>query len=243
MHRKALIIINNDVIIVHKTELMQAKQVVNMDIIEEIKFPSKDSEWIQKVLIGGIVFVIPIVNLIVCGYLLKVMRGAMDNKPSMPKWEDWGNLFINGLIAAIIGLIYMIIPILILGASAGSIIMAAISENPEMLFTAIAGAFGGLLIAGLLALIFGFLLPMALSLYVKENSIGAAFRFKEVLSRIKSVFGDYLMVYIVVIALSFILVVLSRIPVLGLLIMIFGNFYIGAVAYNMFGEVCTRSKV
>ncbi len=41
-----------------------------MDIMEEIKFPSKDSEWTQKVLIGGVVAIIPIVNLIACGYLL-----------------------------------------------------------------------------------------------------------------------------------------------------------------------------
>lgn len=245
MDRKALTIItiNNDIIMVHKAELMKSKLVVNMDIMEEIKFPSKDSEWIQKVLIGGVIAIIPIVNLIVCGYLLKVMKGAMDNKPSMPKWEDWGNLFMNGLMAAIIGLIYMIIPTLILLISAGSIVAAALSRNTELLIGAAAGAAGGFLIALLLAVVLGFLIPMALSLYVKENSIGAAFRFKEVLSRIKSVFGDYLMVYIVVIALSFILVVLSRIPVLGLLIMIFGSFYIGAVAYNMFGKVCARSKV
>jgi hypothetical protein len=171
------------------------------------------------------------------------MKGAMDSKPSMPKWEDWGNLFMNGLMAAIIGLIYMIIPTLILLISAGSIVAAALSRNTELLIGAAAGAAGGFLIALLLAVVLGFLIPMALSLYVKENSIGAAFRFKEVLYRIKSVFGDYLMVYIVVIALSFILVVLSRIPVLGLLIMIFGSFYIGAVAYNMFGKVCARSKV
>lgn len=132
---------------------MKAKQVVYMDIMEEIKFPSKDSEWIQKVLIGGV------------------------------------------------------------------------------------------LIALLLALILGFLLPMALSLYVKESSIGAAFGIKEVLSRIKSVFGDYIIVYIVVIALAFILGVLSSIPVMGFLIMIFGGFYISAVAYDMFGKVCARSKV
>ncbi len=214
-----------------------------MEIMEEIKFPSKDSEWIQKVLIGGLLSIIPIVNLIAYGYILKVMKRSIEGKPDMPKWDDWGELFMNGLMAAIIGLIYMIIPILILGASAGSMIMAAISENPKMLFTAIAGAFGGLLIAGLLALIFGFLLPMALSMYVKENNFSAALRFNEVISRIKSVFGDYLTVFVIVIALSVVLGVLSIIPVLGILIMIFGSFYIGAVAYNMFGKVCARSKV
>jgi hypothetical protein len=235
--------INNDVIIVHKTELMQAKQVVNMDIIEEIKFPSRDSEWIQKVLIGGIVLLIPIVDLIAYGYLLKVMRGAMDGKSGMSKWDDWGNLFMNGLMAAIIWVIYMIIPILILLVSAGSMVAAALSRNTELLMGTLAGAAGGFLIALLLAVVLGFLVPMALSMYVKENNFGAAFRVGEVISRIKSVFGDYLMVYIVVIALWFVLAVLSGIPVLGLLIMIFGGFYIGAVAYNMFGKVCARSKV
>jgi hypothetical protein len=214
-----------------------------MDIMEEIKFPSKDSEWIQKVLIGGIVSVIPIVNLIACGYLLKVMKGAMDNKPGMPKWEDWGNLFMNGLIAAIIGLIYMIIPTLILLVSAGSMVAAALSRNTEMLMGALAGAAGGFLIALLLAVVLGFLIPMAMSMYIKENNFGAAFRVGDVIARIKSVFGDYLMVYIIVIALSLVLGVLSGIPVLGFLVMIFGSFYIGAVAYKMFGEVCARSKV
>jgi hypothetical protein len=223
-------------------------KVETMDIMEEIKFPSKDSEWVQKVLIGGIVAIIPIVNLIAGGYLLKVMKGAMDGKPGMPKWDDWGNLFMNGLMAAIIVLIYMIIPILILLVSAGSIMStvisksAAISEDPDMLFTAIAGALGGFLIAALLALIFGFLLPMALSMYVRENNFGAALRFNEVISRIGSVFGDYLTVFVIVIALSFVLGVLSGIPLLGFLVMIFGNFYTGAVTYNMFGEVCARSK-
>ncbi len=214
-----------------------------MEIVEEIKFPSKDNEWILKILIGGIINIIPIVNLISFGYLLKVMKGSIDGKPGLPKWDDWGNLFMNGLIAAIIGLIYMIIPILIFLISGGSIVAAALSGDTGLLMGAIAGAMGGILIALLLVLIFGFLLPMALSMYVRENNFGAALRFNEVISRIKSVFGDYLTVYIVVIALFFILGVLNGIPVLGTLIMIFGSFYIGAVAYNMFGEVCARSKV
>ncbi len=241
MDGKALITINNDIITVHKSGHI-TEQVVTMEIMEEIKFPSKDSEWIQKVLIGGVVAIIPIVNLIAGGYFLKVMKGAMDGKPGIPKWDDWGNLFMNGLMAAIIGLIYMIIPILILVVSAGNIIGAAISENPEMLFTAIAGALGGFLIAALLALIFGFLLPMALSMYVRENNFGAAFRVSEVISRIRSVFGDYLTVFVIVIFLYLVIGVLSGIPLLGFLIMIFGSFYVGAVAYNMFGDVCARSK-
>lgn len=213
-----------------------------MDIMEELKFPTKDSEWIQKVLIGGILGIIPIINFLEYGYILKVMKGAIGGNPGMPKWEEWGDLFINGLIAFIISLIYMIIPILVLLISIGGVVTAALSGNMNLMIGAIAGAIGGVLIGLLLALIFGFMVPMALALYVKENSFGSAFRVGEILSRIKSVFGDYITVYIVLIVLVFILGLLNSIPILGFLIVIFGSFYISVVTFNMFGKVYTKSS-
>lgn len=213
-----------------------------MDIEEEVKFPTKDSEWIVKVLIGGILGIIPIINFIEYGYILKVMKGAIDGNPGMPKWEDWGNLFINGLIGFVINLIYLIIPILIIFVSASGIMMAAFSGNMNLLVGMVAGAIGGILIGLLLALILGFLIPMALAMYTKENSFGAAFRIGEVISRIKSVFADYITVYIILIVLLFILALLNSIPILGFLIWIFGTFYVSVVAFNMFGKVYTRSR-
>jgi len=38
-----------------------------MEIIEEIKFPSTNKDWGQKVLIGGILNMIPIINFSVQG--------------------------------------------------------------------------------------------------------------------------------------------------------------------------------
>ena len=213
-----------------------------MDITEEVKFPTKDSEWIQKILIGGIIGIIPIINLIRYGYILKVIKEATEGNHGMPKWEDWGNLFINGLIAFIISLIYLIIPILIMLVSAGGVMTAALSGNMNLMYGMMAGAVGGILIGLLLALVFGFMVPMALAMYTKENSFGAAFRIGEVLSRIKSVFADYVTVYVVLIALMFILFLLSFIPVLGTLIVIFGSFYVTVVAFNMFGIVYAKSS-
>ena len=213
-----------------------------MDIMEEVKFPTKDSEWIQKVLIGGILGIIPIINFIEYGYILKLMKGALEDNSNMPKWEDWGNLFINGFIAFIISLIYMIIPILVLLVSVGGVITAALTGNINLMIGAVVGAIGGVLISLLLALIFGFLIPMALAMYTKENSFGAAFRIGEILSRIKSTFADYITVYIVLIVVFFILGLLNSIPILGILIMIFGSFYILAVAFNMFGKIYARSS-
>lgn len=218
-----------------------------MDIVEELKFPSTNKDWLQKVLIGGILNIIPIVDFISWGYNLKVMREAIEGKSQMPEWREWGNFFIRGLSAFIISLVYLIIPIIILLVSIGGIILAnfsgAFSGDKHWGFGAIAGAIGGFLIGLVLMLIFGFFIPMALSMYVKEDNIGAAFRIGEVLSRIKSVFGDYLTVYIVLIILSIILGLFSAIPILGILILIIGGFYIEVVVANMFGKVYAKSTI
>ena len=233
---------NNDSLIVFGSHF----QVVNnMDIVEEIKFPSTDKDWIKKVLIGGILNVIPLLNLLSSGYNLKVMKNGIESKSGMPEWEDLGNLFVKGLIAFIISLVYLLIPIIVLLISVGgivfSVLSAAFTGDMSMAFGAIGGAVGGILIGLLLMLIFGFLIPMALSMYIKEDNISAAFRFAEVLSRIKKVFGDYLTVFIVLIVLWFILGLFSMVPLLGFLIMIFGGFYIAAVGANMFGKVYAKS--
>ena len=212
-----------------------------MDIVEEIKFPTKDSDWIKKVLIGGILGLIPIINFIVYGYYLKVIKGAFEEKSTMPEWEDWGDLFIKGLIVLIISIVYMIIPIIVMLASAGGMMFAALSGDPTAAVGGLGAAIGGLLLGSILILIFGFVLPMGVVMYAKEDSIGAAFRIKEVLSRIKSVFGDYITTYIVLIVLIFVLSFIGSIPIIGWLIAIFGYFYLFVTIWNMFGKTYTRS--
>ncbi len=216
-----------------------------MDIVEEIKFPSTNRDWAQKVLIGGVINIIPFINFLSSGYNLKVMKGAIDGRPEMPEWNDLGDLFIRGLIAIVISIVYLIIPIIVLLISLGGIVFAALSGGLSgdmgMALGAIGGAIGGILISLALFLILGFLIPMALGMYIKEDNMGAAFRFGEVLSRIKSVFVDYLTVYIVLIILWIILGLFISVPILGFLILIFGGFYISAVGANMFGKVYAKS--
>ena len=217
-----------------------------MEIGESIKYPTTDKDWIKKVVIGGILGMIPIVNFIVQGYYLKILKGSIENKSGMPEWEDWGNLFIKGLIVFIISIIYMLIPIIVISISVGGAILAAVSGGTEAMLAAIGAAAGGLLLGFILMLISLLLLPMALAIYAKEESFGSAFRFGEIINRIFSNLGSYILVYLVIIVLGIIVGIitgiLSIIPLLGVVIAIFVNFYIVAVAANMFGEVYTNSK-
>ena len=212
-----------------------------MDIVENIKYPTTDSEWIKKILIGGILLIIPIINFIIGGYYIKTLRGSIEGKPGLPEWDDWGDLFVKGLMVAIIGLIYMLIPLIVLFVSIGGVITAAISSG-DFSAASISAIVGGSLFSVVLMLIVCLVLPMALSIYAKEDSIGAAFRIGEILSRIKSVPGDYIITIIVLYALLFIVNLVAAIPIIGWVIIIFANFYIALVASKMFGEVYASSN-
>ncbi len=209
----------------------------SMDIESAVKFPTEDENWVVKVLIGGIISLIPIVDLLATGFCLKVMKETINRTPKMPEWGDWGELFVKGLIGAIISFIYLLIPVIVIAAMTGGAVFS-MGMRSGMPFPMMISA---MVIGGLLAVLFGFFVPMALAMYVSDGSMSDAFRIKEVVSRIKSVLGEYITAYIVIILLSVLLLLISGIPIIGWLIATFGSFYVGVVAAHMFGEVYTSS--
>ena len=100
-----------------------------------------------------------------------------------------------------------------------------------------------LIIGGLLLLIIGFILPMAIAMYIKSNKIDSAFKFNEIFNRIKSIFSEYITSYIVILILGIILGLVMLIPYIGWILASFGTFYIGLVFANMFGELYLKSKL
>lgn len=212
-----------------------------MDIVENIKYPTTDSEWIKKILIGGILLLIPIVNFIVIGYYIKTVKSTIETKPGIPAWDDLGSMFIKGLIVIIINIIYMIIPLIIIFGTIGGAVMTAISSG-DFSATTFGAALGGSLIGFLIMLIVYLIMPMALAMYAAEDSFGAAFKIGKILSRIKSAPVDYIIAFIVLIVLETILGFIAAIPILGWIIAIFGTFYMTLVAANMFGQVYAISE-
>ena len=69
-----------------------------------IRFPFQDPNWAVKLLIGSALglagFIVPLVpGLPLMGYFARVIRaGARNDDPSrLPEWDDWGELFVDGL--------------------------------------------------------------------------------------------------------------------------------------------------
>jgi len=80
-----------------------------MDIGKSFTYVFEDPNWIMKILIGGIVLLIPIVNFAVYGYMLTTLKNVADGQPNpLPEWGDFGAHFMKGLYAFVGILVYFL---------------------------------------------------------------------------------------------------------------------------------------
>ena len=86
-----------------------------MDIGKAFSYVFEDEQWISKVLLGGVILLIPIVGWIaVSGYMVKVAQNVAQGNPRpLPQWGEFGDHFMRGLYAFVIGLVYLI-PVFVL---------------------------------------------------------------------------------------------------------------------------------
>ncbi len=140
------------------------------------------SDW-KKLLIGAVIYMIPylqiVTSLFANGYVLVAAKGAISREKKLPEWTDWAELFVKGLLAAVIWAIYMI-PVGILALIFG---MAKPMIN-MMMGRGMALAFSpNLLIIALVAIALAYIAPYAILLYIDRDSFREAFRLEEVFTR------------------------------------------------------------
>lgn len=199
-----------------------------MNFEKALRFPVTEQNGLVKVIIGAVISLIPIVNFISMGYLIKLMGNIIKGEESMPEWTDIGDKFVQGIMAAIITFIYMLIPFIIMMAGGGLGTMAR---------GGMAALFTSFLLAFIVAIIIGFFLPMALANFVGKGNFGAAFDFSTIIDYLKRAFNNYFIAYIVIIGLYIVLGIIAIIPLIGWIIGILGGFYISCVAAFLFGSI------
>lgn len=208
------------------------------DVEQTLRYPFEDEKWVEKILIGGALNVIPIINLFSLGYTLESMRAGTRGEMTLPVWEDWGDKFIAGLMVLVISFVYMLIPglIMLLGVAGGVMGMRYYGD----VGMGIVGV-GLVLLTFMLGLVLCFFLPMAMAHFAAENRIGAAFEFGEIWRRARTVFGEYLVAIVLFVVFSMILGMIGVIPVFGWIIFIFGVFYLEVVFANLVGRLYSQA--
>ncbi len=182
-----------------------------------------------RLLILIILDIIPVVNWIVVGYASRVLREAPGNK-SPPTLEKYGDLFVDGAKVFFASLIYMIIPLILIGLGFASV-FSAMFMGGLMTGTLNPMAAGGmvllgwtdlvpLLVGAILAFLALIVLDGAIAHMIKEQKFGKAFAFGEILGVIRGIgWGRYLASVVLVSIIAVILgAVVGAIPFVGWLI-------------------------
>lgn len=176
-----------------------------MDFGKAFSYVFDDPDWVKKVLLGGVITLVPILNFAASGYSLEVTRRVINNDPHpLPEWDDIGGKLVKGFLYAVIGFVYAL-PILLLACLMQGGIMAlggAASSSSTSANDALGGAavivmscFGCLIL--LYSVFMGIVLPAAIGNYAAKDQLGAAFRFGEVFALVQKNISAYLMVLVI----------------------------------------------
>lgn len=172
-----------------------------MDISRAFSFVQDDREgWIAKILIGGLVFLIPIVGpFILLGYMLRIVENVSnDVAQPLPAWSDFGDLLLKGLYYLVISLVYLIPAFVVMGIFVCVAGLGANAASESDTGGALVGVMSCIImpIFFILALGGNALATIAAARYVVTGSLAQAFEVREVIAHLRANFGNWLMVLV-----------------------------------------------
>jgi hypothetical protein len=209
-----------------------------MDIGSSFTYMFEDENWIKKVLIGGIVAIIPIVNFAALGYIVQLIRNTRDGHPTpLPEWDQFGAYFMDGLWIFLIILVYLI-PVILLACLQG-IGTAALGNNKdaESAVGIVSACFSCLI--GLWSLVVAIVIPAVLIRYAEVGQFMAGFRLREVFSIITANVGSYIVVLLLMWVASFVGELGVILCVIGV---IFTSFWSNLVGGNLMGQLAAQIR-
>ena len=171
-----------------------------MDIGKAFTFPFDDEDWVKKLIIGAVLLIIPIVNFITFGYMIRTLRNVAEGRAKpLPEWDQWGDDFMKGLLVVVAGFIYSLPIVLvniitaILGAIAGSTDSSG-AQGVVALCTTVLSC-----LSALWGLAVAIVIPAAVVKYAQEGEFGSFFKFSELFQWIRDNLRNYVIALLVII--------------------------------------------
>jgi hypothetical protein len=216
-----------------------------MDYARSLSYILEDQEWWQKLLILGLLSLIPIVGPIyVAGYVVQVLQDVIAGKaaPLPDAVDDFGGRLVNGLLLTLINLIYML-PVIIIGCASGggSALLAEATADPDAAGV-IGGVWGSCLgcITFVLGLLISLLLPFAWSKFAETGQFGDAFKLGEVFGGVRDNLGPTIIVILISMLVSLVAGLVGFL--LCMIGAIFTTVYAQLVTAYLYGALYRQSK-
>jgi hypothetical protein len=213
-----------------------------MQVGKSFTFVFEDNKWLGKILLGALLSIIPILNLVTVGYMVRVIRNvAAGTEHPLPDWDDLGQFFVDGLLVTIAGLIYAL-PLVIIGIAYLVLMIAgAMAGGDAVALPLVVGWYGVLLcIFAPYCLLLGAWTPAMTVNYAARPSFGALFHLGEIWGLIRRNLGNY------VIAIALYLVMSQVASWVGTLVCLIGvfvtSFWLVAFNGHLLGQVLKNDK-
>ena len=226
---------------------------MTMDVAKAFTFVTEDEQWVGKIGIGalialGSILIIPIPLLL--GYQVGVTRNVMKGmKRPLPQWEDFGQLFVDGLSILLAQIVYtlpfwLIVCVALFSTVGLSGLADAVSE--DVLATGFIATWGVMMCLTLLFIVAWFFLSPAIVIqYVQTNNLAACFRFGEVVAIVRENVSDIVIAGLAAFGATFVLNIvvggLSIIPCLGqiagVLLLFAGSPWLLAMMGHLYGQI------
>ncbi len=175
-----------------------------MNIGKSFSYVFEDKKWIEKVLIGGLVSLIPILgSILLSGYIVELVRNVRNGEPEpLPAWDNWGDKIATGFKLFVIVLVWMIPLLFLMLLAFVPALLSGNSSDGGGILGLLTLCFSCLYI--LYAIVFFLASPGIIIKFAETDDISAGFQFGEILSFTTSHLGDIIIYVIVVWLVGFI---------------------------------------
>jgi len=212
-----------------------------MEYGKSFTFVFDDEEWVQKILIGGVLNLIPVVNLVAVGYGLRSLKNVATGvgKP-LPDWDDFGDYFAKGLVSSVGAAVWALPVILLSIAMAAFSTVTGYNTDPQYVSVPVQLCISSLgCLSGPYGLLLGALLPAVMTRYAVSGDIAAFFQFGDTFKYIQSNLGPY----IVALLLGAVAALISGLGVFACCIGVaFTAFWAMLVGHHLLGNVYRASE-
>jgi hypothetical protein len=192
-----------------------------MNFGKAFTFPFQDPDWIKKIIIPGLVMLIPFLGqIVVLGWMLEITRRVIRQNPNALPELDFGKNLSDGFKGFLISLVYAIPAILFsMPPAIVNTVMASSGSDSDiagpLMIIVMVCCYGLLFIYSLALSVF---IPAAMGHFVATEKMSSAFRFSEVIGLVRVAPGPYLMVLVGVILSGMIGSLGSILCVIGVLL-------------------------
>lgn len=210
-----------------------------MDIGSSFSYMFQDEDWIKKILIGGVVGLIPIVNFAAIGYMIQTIRNVRDGQAlPLPEWDEFGKYFVDGLWIFLIFLVWAI-PIIVVAClqGVGTAVLADASSDAANALSIISACFACVTV--LWGLVIAAVSPAIMVRYAEVGEFMAGFQFSEIVDIIRANVRSY----IIVVLLMWVAGLIASFGVILCVIgVIFTQFWSYLVAGNLMGQLAAQEQ-